>query len=177
MDERAAAERVARVETLVERVEALPDGEARQAALDLVQALLDLYGTALERILAAAGAPLAATLAADDLVGHLLLLHGLHPDDPATRIAAALDRLRPRLRGAEAELVEVRDGTARLRLRPARGGRATAALRAVVTEAVRDAAPEVEEVAVAEAAPDPVLIPVASLRRATPQDLPGARTP
>lgn len=175
MDERTVAERVGRVEALVDQVETLPDETARQAALELAQALLDLYGTALARIMTVADAPLAAALAADDLVGHLLLLHGLHPEDAAARITAALRRLRPHLRGAEAELVAVHGGTARLRLRPPHGGRVTAAQRTAVAEAVRDAAPELAEVTVETAAPAPVLIPLGGLRRAVPQD-PGART-
>ena len=50
MDDSEARERVARVEALLDEVEALADPAARDTALELVQALLDLYGEGLDRI-------------------------------------------------------------------------------------------------------------------------------
>ncbi len=151
-----AAERVRRVDELLDRVGELPDPEP---ALELVRALLDLYGEALERILAAADDRLAARLADDDLVSHLLLLHDLHPLEAAERVRRAVRRA-----GVPAEDVEVDGDVARVRLRRGGcGGGGDAA--AVVEEAIRNAAPEIARVEVAEAPPPPVMIPVDTLRR------------
>ena len=62
--------------------------------------MLELYGAGLERV---AGAPSTPTdhgsrrLADDELVGNLLVLHDLHPDDVDTRVQRALDQVRPYL--------------------------------------------------------------------------------
>ncbi|MER6575558.1 hypothetical protein [Nonomuraea sp. NPDC001023] len=117
--------RIGRIESLLERAE--------PPAVELAQALLDLYGEGLTRIMAAADDDLAARLAADDVVAHLLLLHDLHPIDVRTRVEDAL-------RGTGAEVVAVEGDLVRLRL-PDDGSSADA-----VRRAVRDAAPEVEQV-------------------------------
>ena len=49
LDDRAARERVERVEALLEAVDSLGDAGARNLATELVQALLDLYGEGLAR--------------------------------------------------------------------------------------------------------------------------------
>ncbi|MEV0201802.1 NifU family protein [Nonomuraea sp. NPDC050691] len=170
MDDHEVTERVRRVEELLE-------SGTDPRAVELAEALLDLYGEALARVMAvaaAAGGGLPERIAADDLVAHLLLLHGLHPLDAPTRIRHALEGARDRLGGAEAEIVSVEDDLVRLRLRPApraKGGCGSTAARArsAVEQAVRDAAPEFERVLVEEeppAAPEPVVIPVESLLRA-----------
>src|ERR1700730_14251302 len=107
---------VRQVEDLRERVDALP-APARDTATALVRALLGLYGEALARIIeigsrADAGA-LADELTADDLVGHLLALHGLHPLDVPQRVARALSELQ--LPGVQPELVGIASGVVRLR--------------------------------------------------------------
>ncbi|MDF2706105.1 MAG: hypothetical protein K0R62_1757 [Nonomuraea muscovyensis] len=176
MDDRDVTERV-------RRVEALLDSAADGHAVELAEALLDLYGEVLSRIMATVRAApgddgLPERIASDELVAHLLLLHDLHPLDAPTRIARALPGLRGRLGGASAEVVAVEGDLARLRLRPRRGGcgSSAAALPAILEEAVRRAAPEIErvEIDVEESAPPPVVIPVESLRRAPARDRPGA---
>jgi hypothetical protein len=94
-------------------------------------------------------------LVADDLVAALLLVHGLHPEDPATRIARAVSTM------DGVELLEVTaGGVARLRL-PSGRGCGSAGLRQAVEEAVESAAPEIVEVRLEE--PPAGLIPVSSL--------------
>src|ERR1700733_10805717 len=71
-----------RVEKLAARLESANDPETRAAALDLVQSVVELHGTALNRMLQAlARTPEgeAALIEAvnDDLVAAMLLLHGL----------------------------------------------------------------------------------------------------
>ncbi|MCC5579073.1 NifU family protein [Microtetraspora sp. AC03309] len=172
-----AADRAHRVEALLERVESMTDPDARATVTELLQPLLELYGEGLSRIMAAAatvsGTALVDTLAADELVAHLLLLHGLHPSDTETRVREAVERAAPQLGGATAELVGVEGGVARVRLRGRGGCRSSApAMRATLEEAIRDAAPEVARVEVEEAAPPPAVIPADSLLRGRT----GART-
>src|SRR4051812_7470000 len=88
--------RMQRVEELVGEIERTADPATRAAAQEVVGALLDLHASALARLLgflADAGAPGQAVLDAcvgDELVGNVLLLHGLHPQDLPTRVRQAL---------------------------------------------------------------------------------------
>ena len=75
---------------LLEQVEALPDPDARDIATELVQALLDLYGEALARMME--HVPDAEALADDELISHLLMLHGIHPVPLEARVRGALGR-------------------------------------------------------------------------------------
>ena len=90
MDDQEARQQVALVERLLDGLERL-DAPAAGAALDAVQAVVELYGEGLRRIVA--GAPLPEPVARDELVSHLLLLHELHPDDVESRVRGALDVL------------------------------------------------------------------------------------
>jgi hypothetical protein len=119
---------------------------ARERAEELVRLVADLYGAGLERILEVvhdAGAltdEVAATLAGDELVSSLLLVHGLHPYDARTRIVRALAGLR------DAELLDVtEDGVARVRLHGAGHGCGSSSDtgRAAVQEAIEAVAPEI----------------------------------
>src|SRR5690348_6630314 len=99
LTDREARERVARVELLLEQIDAIGDRRARETAVASVQALLDLYGEGLARIVghvaeqcgSAEEERLATALAGDELVSHLLMLHGLHPDDVKRRVEGALE--------------------------------------------------------------------------------------
>jgi Fe-S cluster biogenesis protein NfuA len=135
---------IERVEALLDEVEAFPEPQ-RETVTELVQALLDMYGEGLARIVAAGPVPVE-----DELVAHLLLLHGLHPVPVAERVAGALDSVRPYLaaHGGGVELLGVADGVARLRLEGACHGCPSSALtlRAAVEEAVMKAAPDIERI-------------------------------
>lgn len=154
MDDLQARAQVARVDGLLERVDALPDRAARELTLDLVQALLDLYGEGLARLTAGADP------ASDELVAHLLMLHGLHPVPAAERVAGALEEVRPYLasHGGDVELLGVEDGVVRLRLKGSCSGcpSSTVTLRSAVEDAIRRAAPDVEEIVAED---DPVAAP------------------
>ena len=114
-----------------ERIEALLEAAsaggrvARERAEELVRLVVDLYGAGLERLLEIVDESgrlddeLLDRLAADDLVASLLAVHGLHPDDVGTRVARALDGVRPYLgsHGGDVELLGVTDdGVVRLRM-------------------------------------------------------------
>ena len=167
MSGRASAEGVLRrVEDLVTTLEALPETHARDVARQLMEAILDLHGLALARISAivAAGGHgdvLFESFGADEQVAAVLLLHGLHPEMPQARVKKAIAKLAPSLRaqGADVALVDVSDGVARLRLRMPGASREEAAiLRREVENAIVEAAPDLDEIAILnEVASVPVL--------------------
>ncbi len=168
MDDLAADELVGRVERLLEELESLGDPMARELATTTVQALLELYGEGLRRVLDGVGASQAATLAGDDVIAHLLLLHGLHPVPVEERVQAGLEEVRPYLdsHGGNVELVSVEDGVALLRMQGSCEGCPASAmtLKLAIEEAVFKAAPDVGSVeaegAVEEEAPAPALLQI-----------------
>lgn len=161
-----------------DRIEALLSASAvhgaagRERAEELVRLLTDLYGTGLERLLTIlhlAGkldADVLATIADDDLVASLLLVHGLHPYDLPTRVERALHTIRPGLagQGVHVELMSLDpDGAVRLRLTGAVDGCATGPLRDTVRSTVEGAAPDATAIHV-DVEATPSLIPVSALR-------------
>jgi Fe-S cluster biogenesis protein NfuA len=159
-DEQGAA-CVERVEAALDALDVLEarDPGAAEAALECVQAVLEMYGEGLGRVVALVGPDGARALADDELVAHLLLLHGLHPVPLAERVEEALADVRSYLasHGGGAELVAVEDGVAHVRLQGTCDGcpSSTVTLQHAVEEAVRRAAPEVERVEAAGAMPAP----------------------
>ena len=82
-------------------------------------------------------------------------MHGLHPDDVGTRVARALDGVRPYLgsHGGDVELVGLTDdGRVRLRMLGSCDGcpSSSVTLTLAVETAIRDAAPEVSGIDVEE---------------------------
>ena len=154
LSDREVRSRVARVEALLATLEEADDGPARAAAMDAVQGVVELYGEALARLIAqvseACGPEAVARLADDELVGHLLLVHDLHPVELNSRVRQALDDVRPYLRshGGNVELLGIEAGIAHVRLEGNCHGCPSSAvtLRHAVEEAVRKAAPELSAV-------------------------------
>jgi Fe-S cluster biogenesis protein NfuA/nitrite reductase/ring-hydroxylating ferredoxin subunit len=134
------------MEQLVARVEALLE-EVDESGEQLVQALLEMYGEGLRRILEKADG---RALAEDELVSHLLLLHDLHPVPVEDRVREALESVRPYLEshGGDVELVGVDDGVVRLRLSGSCNGcpSSTMTLKLAIEDAIQKMAPEVERV-------------------------------
>ena len=162
LDDHAARERVARVDVLVSRLEESGPAVPRDMAIELVQALLDLYGEGLARVVAQVAArdddgAMARALGADELVSHLLLLHGLHPVPLEARVRAALDEVRPYLEshGGDVELRAIEDGVVRLALRGSCDGCASSAatLELAIEDAIHKLAPDVEAIEAEGAAP------------------------
>jgi Fe-S cluster biogenesis protein NfuA len=153
-----------------DRIERLLDG-LRVAVIpreyehveEVVRLVTELYGAALERILAMAGPDVVPDLLADELVAGLLLVHGLHPHDLSSRVDAALASVRPFLQHHEGdvELLDVDEsvGAVHLRLLGSCDGCPSSAvtLQLAVERAIREAAPEVAIIDVE--AHDPVVVP------------------
>jgi Fe-S cluster biogenesis protein NfuA len=157
-----ATEQVARVESLLGQLEALPDPAARDTATEAMHALLDLYGEGLGRIVDVLAerddGTLAEAFAGDELVAHLLLLHGLHPVPVQERVLGALEGVRPYMEshGGSAELLGVEEGVVRLRLEGSCSGcpSSSITLKLAIEKAIFEAAPDVHEV-LAEGAVEP----------------------
>ncbi|PZS11078.1 MAG: hypothetical protein DLM64_07395 [Solirubrobacterales bacterium] len=152
-------ELIGRVERLLGELESLADPAARDVALETVQAVLELYGASLERIVEQVGKDCTTALAADELVEHVLLLHGLHPVSIEERVSAALDGVRPYLgsHGGDVELLGVADGVATVRMRGSCEGCPASAmtLKLAIEDAVLKAAPDVERVEAEDEAAEP----------------------
>jgi Fe-S cluster biogenesis protein NfuA/nitrite reductase/ring-hydroxylating ferredoxin subunit len=167
LDEQGLQERAARMETLLGEIESLQDPNARTKAAELVQVLLELYGEGLARMMevVAEGEErerIFEALAGDELVSHLLLLHGLHPLDVETRVIRALEEVRPYLQshGGNVELLGIEGGVARVRMQGSCDGCPSSAvtLKLAIEEAVQKAAPDLEGIE-AEGVTEPQLAP------------------
>ena len=141
-----------RIGGLVQEIESIADPAVRAATKELVQSLMDLHGAALEKaleIVAEAGEPgmnIISRLGRDSLVSSVLILYGLHPEDLETRVAKAVEKIRPQLRkqGCEVELLAVNDGAIRLRVETGSHtcGSTAKTVQATLEGALYDAAPD-----------------------------------
>ena len=178
IDDQGLQERVTRMETLLQEIETLPDRNARSKAAEVVGVLLDLYGEGLARMMevVAEGDERERTFdafAEDELVSHLLLLHGLHPLDLKTRVIMALEEVRPYLQshGGNVELLGVKEGVARLRMQGSCSGcpSSTVTLRLAIEEAIQKSAPDLEgieaEGVAEEPKPAPTIVAGPTLRK------------
>lgn len=118
------------------------------------------------------GKDLLFELVDDPAVRMVLMMHGIIRSDPATLARQSLDRVRPALRshGGDAELVEVADGVARIRLTGACDGcsMSSVTLRESVESALFSGVPgltavEVVPAALAPADHAPTLIPLSAV--------------
>jgi Fe-S cluster biogenesis protein NfuA len=165
-DAREFQSRLSRLDALIREAEHAADPAVREHTREIVEALLELHGVGLGRLLehvAAAGAAGATVLdacARDELVAGLLLLHDLHPLSVEARVRQALESVRPYLRthGGSVELVGLDDGVVRLRLQGSCHSCPSSAVtvKQTIEEAVYGKAPEMTAVVVeglAEEAP------------------------
>jgi Fe-S cluster biogenesis protein NfuA/nitrite reductase/ring-hydroxylating ferredoxin subunit len=114
----------ARIQQVLEQIEALPTPSTRELSHEFMEATLAFYGQGLARILQVvsesgpSGQKVYQHLINDKVVRGLLLIHDLHPADLETRLREALDHVRPYLQshGGNVELISLTGQTARLRL-------------------------------------------------------------
>jgi Fe-S cluster biogenesis protein NfuA/nitrite reductase/ring-hydroxylating ferredoxin subunit len=176
LDDKGLQERVTRMEALLGEIETLSDPNARSKAAEVVGVLLELYGEGLARMMEVVAEREERertfdAFAEDELVSHLLLLHGLHPLDLETRVVRALEEVRPYLlsHGGNVELLGVEEGVARLRMQGSCSGcpSSTVTLKLAIEEAIQKTAPDLERIqaeGVAEE-PRPTIIAGPTLRK------------
>jgi Fe-S cluster biogenesis protein NfuA/nitrite reductase/ring-hydroxylating ferredoxin subunit len=133
----------------------------RERTEQLAGELTDLYGAALERMIAIASQhdpALVGRFAADELVASLMLVHGVHPHGVERRIEDALDSVRPYLgsHGGDVKLLDVTDDVVRLQFAGSCESCPSSAvtLEFAVEDAVRAAAPEITSIEVVAAEPE-----------------------
>lgn len=146
-DGSSSQQSIGRIDELMRQIETMPDPAARVVALDLVRAIMDLHGEALQRIVATvadAGPEMMPLLGADDVVSRVLVLHGLHPDDFHTRLGRALEKLQRHFdsRGGAIEVLDAEPDLVRIHLTVKRAG-SPEAVRQLIEDAIYEAVPEV----------------------------------
>jgi Fe-S cluster biogenesis protein NfuA len=150
-----------KIEDLVHRVDAISDPAVKANATVLVQSLLDLHAAAFQRVTEAlhhdgeSGRRILGRLASDELVGGLLVLYGLHPDEFDVRLQKGLERAREAVasHGASLELLGIREGEIHVRLSAKSGGcgSTTRKLQELVENAISETAPEITKVQIDDA--------------------------
>jgi Fe-S cluster biogenesis protein NfuA len=153
--------RIQRIGEIVEQLESAADPNARAMAKELLESLMALHGAGLERILELAseagetGEDIVRKFARDELVGSLLLLYGLHPDDLLTRVQRALEKSQAFLEShaASAELVSIDDDgavTVRLQVKSSGCGSSAASVKSTLEGSLQNAAPDATSILVEE---------------------------
>ncbi len=169
-------QRLQRVEALVATVQRTADPSVRAATQELVEAILELHGAGLDRMLeivsgvADNGDAMLDRFSRDELVASLLLLHGLHPVAFEARVHAAIDALGPALRGqgGAVELLAIEEGIVRVRLtRRGQGCSGSTALQQTIRDAFYKAAPDLQGLDIDEVSEPATVavVPLSSLRR------------
>jgi len=147
--------RTEEIEQLMRMLEKTAEPAVHAAALELMQAIMEMHGAGISRVLDIVSQDshaevLRRQLVQDDLVSGLLLLHNLHPEDIHSRVSGALESVRPYLQshGGDVQLVGLQDGVLRIRLKGSCGscGSSAETLKNAVEQAVVDAAPDVTEI-------------------------------
>jgi Fe-S cluster biogenesis protein NfuA len=171
----------AEIEELGRKVESIADPSVRADVLALVHSVMELHAAGLGRILEIlsdrklAGHEAMDAIAADDLAGSLLSLHGLHPVDINERVLGAVVKAQDELRAQGATLEFVRfDDAGVVHLRLAGGGHgcgsSTTSLQRSVEDAIYDAAPEIASVQIElVGAPAQALVQLQPMASAAPR--------
>jgi hypothetical protein len=154
--EKEFQEKMRRLGTLVGELDQVPGGGSKVSARELVQLLMEVHRSGLERIMelvfqsgsesGTSGGVIIDRLGQDPIVRNLLLLYSLHPDDLETRVLRALDLARVRLRkfDSRVELVSLHEGAVQLRIHTSGHARGSTIkdLRAIAAGAIYDLAPD-----------------------------------
>lgn len=181
----SAREAGERIETLLAELDEVAPPAVGDRVSELLRCVMAMYGEGLTRALELVSerAPdLVRLLADDELVGGMLVLHDLHPDDVDTRVQRALDGVRPYL-GSHAGGVRYDGvdpgGVAHLRLEGSCDGcpGSAATVRNAIEEAILAVAPDIvavetEGVVEPPAPPAPGELPLLQIGRYRPEDCP-----
>lgn len=149
--------RVQKIGELVQELDSIADPAVRTRAKELVQALLDLHGAGLERILELlfqreGGVQIIDALGRDPLVSSLLILYELHPEELQTRVERKLEEIQSKLHkaGAEAELMGTENGNVRLRVKIDKHacGSTARTVQTMIEDAIYEAAPDLKSIVI-----------------------------
>ena len=140
---------------VLEELDVAAPGE-RARARHLMQEVLEAHRDGLARLLETLGPDVAQRICADDEIGAMLMLHGLHKVDLRTRIVEAIDKLAPRLAAqhGKIELIDV-TSDAHVRVRVEHAGK-RGAFHAQIEEALTNAAADATELTIDEVISVPV---------------------
>ena len=151
-DDRDFRYRVQQIGERVQELESIADPAVRAKMKELVQLLMEMHGSAVERMLEVifhssdAGAKVIDELGEDPLVGSLLILYGLHPEDVQTRVEKKFKAIRSRLFKIGAEVTSIAVNGSDVRVTVNMDGHAcgstTQNVRAAVEDAIYEAAPD-----------------------------------
>jgi hypothetical protein len=126
------------------------NSEERAQSRELLEAVMDLHGEALDRILQRlreagdAGDEIIGSLSRDPVVSSVLLLYGLHPLDLDTRVRRAIEKVSASVRaqGVFVELAGIDDGVVRVRFRGVDSAATARSVRSTMEEELYAAAPD-----------------------------------
>jgi hypothetical protein len=177
VSEKEFQEKMRRLGALVGELDQMPGGSSKVAARELVQLLMEVHGTGLERILelvkesgrvaGEAGEAIIHRFGDDPIARNLLLLYGLHPDDLETRVVKALDAMKGRLRklDCEVKLVSIHEGAVQVRLHLSghAHGSTRKDLRSIVEGGIYDLVPDLTSLTILGAEDEPGFVPLESL--------------
>jgi Fe-S cluster biogenesis protein NfuA len=151
-DNRALRALLALLEEQLAQLEATP-GPVGELALTAVSGLAEVYGQALARTLDLADPDVVERMLGDELIGHLLALHGIHPEPVEARVARVIERLRADLsaRGGTIELDKFDRAVPIVRVSLAGCGSSAADVEHAIRRAVLTAAPELADVTIVPA--------------------------
>ncbi|MBL8795020.1 MAG: hypothetical protein JNM56_14010 [Planctomycetia bacterium] len=163
-------DRMQRLEQQIEDLQRSAGAELQADVQQMVRTILDFHAASLTRLLAlvaesgVAGRGVLERCAHDELVGNLLLLHGLHPWDLTARVRFALAGIRPQLQAQDMQvhLLSANEAAVVLRLLAddRRGALDRSQLQAVIVETVAAAVPEVSRIEFEEDAVRPLMFPL-----------------
>jgi hypothetical protein len=157
-DEKEFRNRVEEIGKLISDLDEIADPKARTSARVLVQLVMELHGTALERMMEViyskgeVGVDIIDSLGRDRVASGMLVLHNLHPDDTETRVARAIDDVGRQLQKQEVEvrLVSFESGAVTVFAKTSAHacGSTAATVRSSIEEAVYEAAPEITSLSI-----------------------------
>jgi Fe-S cluster biogenesis protein NfuA len=168
LDDPAVRALLAALNDQLDQLEAMP-GPMSELGLTVVAGVAEIYGQALIRTLELADPAAVERMLGDELIAHLLALHGIHPESVETRLGRVLDELRAAVsdRGGTVELDRLDETVAVVRV--ALGGRASrsADVEQTVRRAVMTAVPELANVTIVPAgnASATAFVPLEALMR------------
>ncbi len=174
LDDPAVRALLADLNDQLEQLEATP-GPVGDLALTAVAGVAEIYSQALVRTLELADPALVAKMLDDELIGHLLALHGIHPEPAEARLARVVEELRSALtaHGGTIELDRLDGDVAVVRISGA--GSSPADIEHTVRRAVLTVVPELAGVTIVPAGGSgaTVFVPLdALMRSATSARLP-----